>query len=278
MTDVRPPRDTDGIVVTDEIDQREQLFPFPKLLSLKYFQKYRFNYYEFKKQGGFSQPIRNYYNLLLYLQEVHEYSNDDAATFAKTFRTSSDDWANGEATFAELIVYRYYIRLTFEGLIKRVRLGRQDCDVIVERLDGTEAFLEVFSICPTFPTEGVYDKLTHTQDHMASVRQKLLRKINTQGQLSKPRDNYAVIELNNSAIAGSFTVLASLSSGYKVNVSVESGKIVGSGYDWSSSVFDDECTRHLKGVIWFDLGDYESRKFLLNPKFASDADSTPTAQ
>lgn len=265
--DDRPPQETDDIEVTDVIDDREKAFPFSDLLKSKYFQKYRFNYYEFKRQGGFSQPIRNYYNLLVYLSEVHEYSPDDAATFAKTFRTSSDDWANGEATFAELIVYRYYIRLVAEGLIRRVRLGRRECDVIVERLDGSEAFLEVFSIRPTYPEGVVYDKFTHTQDHMSSVRQKLLRKINTQGQLSKPRDNYAVIELNESGIAGNFAVLASLSSGYKVQVSVQTGQVVSSGYDWSNSIFDDEATRNLKGIIWFDLGDYESRRFLKKPNF-----------
>lgn len=270
MSDVRPPNDEDGIIVTDIIDDREQSFPFPKLLSLNYFKKYRFNYYEFRRQGGFSQPIRNYYNLLQFLSEVHAYSPKDAATFAKIFRGSSDDWANGEATFAELIVYRYYIRIAEEGLIRGVSLGRQDdCDVIVERLDGTKAFLEIFSIRPNYPEGVVYDKFTHTQEHMSSVRQKLLRKINTQGQMSKPRDNYAVIELNESGIAGSFAVLASLSSGYKVQLNVQTAQIVSSGYDWSNSIFDDDATRNLKGIIWFDLGDYESRRFLKNPKFKS---------
>ena len=38
-----------------------------------------------------------------------------------------------------------------------------------------------------------------------------------------------------------------------------------SGYDWSESIFDDPATRFLKGIIYFSLGDYSSRKYLLNP-------------
>ena len=46
-------------------------------------------------------------------------------------------------------------------------------------------------------------------------------------------------------------------------------KTVDSGYDWTNSVFDDEALCHLKAVIFFDLGDYESRKFINNPSFVS---------
>lgn len=62
---------------------------------------------------------------------------------------------------------------------------------------------------------------THTQTEMASIRQKLLSKIAKQKQLSKPRENYAVIELNDPIIAGDFTVLSSLSSGYTVTINKE---------------------------------------------------------
>ena len=42
-------------------------------------------------------------------------------------------------------------------------------------------------------------------------------------------------------------------------------------YDWDNSVFDDPGTQWLTGVIYFSLGDYESRKFIFNPKFAQSS-------
>jgi hypothetical protein len=149
--------------------------------------------------------------------------------------------------------------------------------VIVERLDETSAYLEVFSIKPNLPVPAagerfvVYDIRTHTQDALASVRQKLLRKIHEQNQMTKPRDNYAVIELNDPSIAGNFAVLSSLSSGYKVTIDKTTMRTVDAGYDWMGSVFENEATRHLKGVIFFDLGDYESRRFIGNPFFRMNA-------
>ena len=44
------------------------------------------------------------------------------------------------------------------------------------------------------------------------------------------------------------------------------------GFDWAKSAFDDVSLRNLKGVIWFDLGDYESRRILLNPMFQRPTD------
>ncbi len=111
--------------------------------------------------------------------------------------------------------------------------------------------------------------MTHTQTAIASVRQKLLRKIAKQGQLSRPRENYAVIELNDVTIAGDFSVLSSLSGGYQLKVGRESGKVLSSGYDWNNSVFDDSSTKWLKAVIYFSLGHYESRKYIFNPRFGS---------
>ena len=138
--------------------------------------------------------------------------------------------------------------------------------------DGSRMFLEVFSVSPDFPIAKkgekpiVADVRTHTQDAMASIRQKLLRKIKKQKQMSTPRENYAVIELNNPSIAGDFSVLSSLSGGYKVQLDRRTLRPVSSGYDWSESIFDDPATRFLKGVIYFSLGDYSSRKYLLNPE------------
>ena len=113
----------------------------------------------------------------------------------------------------------------------------------------------------------MHDVKTHTQTEMASIRQKLLRKIAKQNQLKKPRENYAVIELNDVSIAGDFAVLSSLSDGYKLNLDVQSEKVLSSGYDWANSVFDNPTIQFLKAVIYFSLGDYEARKFIFNPKF-----------
>lgn len=79
---------------------------------------------------------------------------------------------------------------------------------------------------PSNPGEFVvYDIKTHTQKEMASIRQKLLRKIEKQKQFTKLRENYAVIELNDISIAGDFHVLPSLSSGYKISISQKTGEI-----------------------------------------------------
>jgi hypothetical protein len=264
------PEPPDDFKVSDAVSQLEDRFPFKDLLSLDYFRRYRKGYYDLR-QHGWQVPLRNYCTLLEYLTDIHEYSAEDASSFAKKFRTGNADWRNGEAVFAEVIVYRYYVRLVYEGIISNVLVGR-DCDTVVQRLDGSSAYLEVFCIQPDFPTsEGgepvVFDIKTHSQNAKSSVRQKLLHKIREQHQMTARRDNYAVIELNDVSIAGSFAVLSSLSGGYKVHLDRDTGRQVDAGYDWAESVFADEATRHLKGVIWFSLGDYESRHFLMNPSF-----------
>ena len=52
----------------------------------------------------------------------------------------------------------------------------------------------------------------------------------------------------------------------------ESLKVLSSDYDWESSVFSDPSTKWLKGVIYFSLGDYESRRYIFNPSFSSQFD------
>ncbi len=70
-------------------------------------------------------------------------------------------------------------------------------------------------------------------------------------------------------------VLSSLSSGYTVTIDRTTMKTVDAGYDWANSVFEDDALRHLKAVIYFSLGDYESRQFINNPRFAGAATSEP---
>lgn len=175
-----------------------------------------------------------------------------------------------------MIVYWSYIRLVNEELVRKISLNRDDCDLVVERKDRSSYYLEVFCITPPIEERatanpGVQEITTHTQTAFSSVRQKLLSKARKQGQFSKPRENYAVIELNHPLIAKDFTVLSSLSEGYKVHFDLKTGKTLHEGYDWSKSVFDSPEMRFLKGVIWFSLGAYEYRKILLNGDFGKHA-------
>jgi len=257
--------------VEDIVTNREKRFAFRELLESDYFQKYRRGYYSSRTQGLLN-PHRNYVKVLTYLDEINEYNEQHAKSYVKRLRESGNDWKNAEAVFAEIIVYRWYIRAAYEDLIKKLELDAAQSDIIIERLDGTKAYLEVFCVMPSFPLPEngkvvVRDVKTHTQTEMASIRQKLLRKIAIQKQLSKPRENYAVIELNDPIIAGDFAVLSSLSSGYTVTINKETMKIESSGYNWENSIFEDQSTGFLKAVIYFDLGDYGSRKVLFNPNF-----------
>lgn len=142
-----PNDSTSEFTLSDAVTDLEHRFPFRELLSLDYFQRHRAGYYDCREHG-WQIPRRNYYSLLTCLTEIHEYRTDDAKAFAKRFRTEASDLSNADATFAEMIVSRYYVRLVYEGLIRAVRLDRGDCDVVIERLDGSCAFLEVFSVKP----------------------------------------------------------------------------------------------------------------------------------
>jgi len=259
-------------ITSDIVTDHEEQFALPDLLKCDYFKKHREDYYAAREAGCLNR-YRNYLTLLEDLNDIHAYNEQHAKSYAKRFRDGSKDWRNCEAVFSEVIVYRAYIRGVYEDLIRGIHLEEAESDIIVERLDGSRMFLEVFCVMPSFPLPDedekfkVFSVKTHTQTEMASIRQKLLRKISKQGQLSKPRENFAVIELNDVSIAGDFAVLSSLSGGYKLNLGLESGKVLSRGYDWANSVFDDPSTQFLKGVIYFSLGDYESRKYVFNPKF-----------
>lgn len=264
--------DLNDFITSDIVTERENEFALPDLLKCDYFKRQRQGYYRAREVGCLN-PYRNYVTLLEDLDDIHDYNEQHARSYAKRFRESSKDWRSCEAIFAEVIVYRAYVRAVHEALIRRIYLEEAEADIIVERLDGSKMFLEVFCVMPVFPqsnedgTPRVYSVMTHTQTEMASIRQKLLRKISKQRQLSKPRENFAVIELNDVTIAGDFTVLSSLSGGYQLKIGRESGKVLSRGYDGCNSVFDDPSTRWLKGVISFSLGNYESRKYIFNPNF-----------
>jgi len=264
--------DLKKMIINDAVTDYEKEFPYKELLDLDYFKKYRDAYYEMPKRG-FQHSPRNYYNLLLYINELADYNEQHANGFIKRLKSEGKDWNNAEAIFSEIIVYRYYLRPVYEGLIKGIHKVNSECDIIIELLDGTKQYLEVFCIMPNFkrPSKSgefvLTDVKTHTQTEMASIRQKLLRKIEKQKQFTKPRDNFAVIELNDISIAGDFAILSSLSDGYKITINKDTMETVSSGYDWSKSVFHDESTRNLKGIIYFNLGDYQSRKIIMNNNY-----------
>ncbi len=258
----------------DIVDDKENSFPLSELLETEYFKKYKNGYYRCRDEGC-QIGERNYINLLTYLTEIYEYNEQHARGFAKSLRSEKSEWNNCEAIFAEIIVYRYYVRLAYEGLIKSILRHTDECDIIIERNDGSLTYLEVFCVMPNLkqPEKSgeviVQDIKTHTQEEMASIRQKLLQKIKKQKQLTKPRENYAVIELNHPSISGEFSILSSLSGGYKIKFNKKTMKQMSSGYDWSDSVFNDESTRNLKGIIYFSLGDYASRRYIFNPLFGN---------
>jgi hypothetical protein len=273
-------QDLTDFTTSDTVTDHEEQFALPDLLKCDYFKRHREAYYAAREAGCLNR-YRNYVTLLEDLNDIHAYNEQHAKSYAKRFREGSKDWRNCEAIFSEVIVYRAYIRGVYEGLIRGIHLEEAESDIIVERLDGSKMFLEVFCVMPSFPLPDENEKFkvfsvkTHTQTEMASIRQKLLRKISKQSQLSKPRENFAVVELNDVSIAGDFAVLSSLSSGYKLKLGLESGKVLSRGYDWDNSVFDDPSTQWLKGVIYFSLGDYESRKFIFNPKFSTKTSPSP---
>jgi len=257
-----------------EIENIYTTFEYKGLISTEYFQKYKqayiatygtklFNYY------------RNYYNLTKYLNEIFEYNKEHANGFAKRLRAESKDWNNCEAIFAEIIVYRSYIRLVYQGILKSISKENDECDLILELSDGSLSYLEIFCVMPTIRMpeksgEIVIEKLnTHTQNELASIRQKIFHKIEKQKQLTKQRNNYLVIELNESLIANDFMILSSLSDGYKITFNKYTSEVLGEGFDWSNSIFNDERLKNLKGIIYFFLGNYESHKILINQNYNS---------
>lgn len=259
-------------IIRDDVDRVEDDFPFPDLLPLPYFTEMR-TVCRHTRDGGWPIGRRNYITLLQKIREINRHDKQHALSFAKRFRTAGPDRRNSDAVHAEVIVYHYYIRLVYEGLIRAIELHSDEADLIVVRQDGSRAYMEVFCVMPDFkvPSEPdefiVLDVQTHTQEAFGSIRQKLLRKIRKQGQMTTKRDNFAVIELNDTLIADDFTVLSSLSSGYKIHFDTKTGKYAREGYDWSRSVFNDDSTRFLKGIIYFPVGIYEARKFIINPYY-----------
>ncbi|OLE96899.1 MAG: hypothetical protein AUG75_14695 [Cyanobacteria bacterium 13_1_20CM_4_61_6] len=209
---------------------------------------------------GLANPLRDYPTLLNALTQIHEHRVDHAQSFTKRFRDQQKDFESCEAVFAEVIVYEGCLRQVWEGHLAGLDLQTDSHDLRLTRPDGTHAFLEVLCVMPAPAPNatGLVSYQTHTQEAKSSIRQKLFQKIE-RGQLSEPRENWAVIELNDSAMT-SFAVLSSLSNGYVVGPDFE-------GYDWSKSFFDDQRARYIRGVMYFFVGHYGGRRVVLNPSW-----------
>lgn len=230
----------------------------------------------FRRLKKVENPYRSYRSFEETLESIYGYKQSHAKSFIKRIekehKNKQPDIRNCEAVFTEMIVYAYYLRLFHEGIIRSLDIKQNDYDLRIELADGSCRYLEIFSIMPDFKISTpdnviVNDIKTHLQEEYSSIRQKLLRKIRKQKQLSKPRENYAVIELNDFRIAGDFSILSSLSDGYKIRICKKTGTIIDTGFDWSKSIFDNAIVENLKGIIYFNMGNYNERRFIFNPNF-----------
>jgi hypothetical protein len=246
------------------------------VLQLEYFKRQRFAYEHYFDDGLVSK-YRCYPVIVHALKSIHGYRPEHAKSFAKRFKASANDLRSCDGIVSEALVYSHYVPLIDAGLVRSVNLCKDDFDLKISRPDSTDAYLEVFCINPEYIKDenGVFDVRTHTQRAFASVRQKLMRKIQKQNQMQKARENWAVIELNDTGIAGDFTVAASLSDGYKLVIDRISMQVIDRGFDWSQSVFDAPETQYLHGVINFDLGYYGARRYILNTRVSGLTDLSP---
>lgn len=243
-----------------------------EFLKSKYVQRYEQAY-----QQTINTPLFNYYRnyevLLDSLNSIYKYNNKHANTFIKRIMDQEKNFRSCEAIFSEIIVYAYYLKQVKKENLKSLDIQEKDYDLRIEITDGSYYYLEILCIMPDIllsRKEDIKEDIriqTHLQDSCFSIRQKLLDKIVKQKQLTKPRNNLVVIELNDIRIAGDFHVLSSLSAGYKIYNNSETSKNIGEGFDWSNSIFNNEILRYVMGIIYFSLGNYNQRKFIPNPNF-----------
>ena len=238
------------------------------LLDTEYLLKYRQIDNDSSRRNFYI--YRNYWHLINSLAEIHRYNFGHAHSFTKRIKNQEHKWKDCEAVYTEIILYRYYLKLVGEGLVSDISIQKNDYDLRVQRSNGSNIYFEAFCIMPDqrISTRGnviVNSIMSQTQGELSAIRQKLLHKIKKQNQMKKIRENFAVIELNDIRI-GDFHLLSSLSGGYKISYN-EDGHVLNAGYDWNKSVFDDDVTKNLKGIIYFSLGNYQERKMLINPNF-----------
>jgi len=259
--------------ITTPLDALETSFFDPGLLTTEYVKALRETYDDVQGTPFFN-PHRSYVKLLMCLNAIAAYESKHARAYAKRLKHQEHDFRSCEAVFAETIVYAWYVPLVYEGVIAQLDLLESECDLIIKRSDGREAFLEVLSVMPdmTPGSDGLVDIGTHTQARMSSVRQKILNKMRKQEQMVAPRENWAVVELNSTALVGDFAILSSLSGGYKIPVDKSTLEFGSGQYDWRESIFNEPEAVNVRGVIYFNLGDYGNRRVVLNPCYEETVD------
>ncbi|MFQ5956804.1 MAG: hypothetical protein ACE5KK_03435 [Candidatus Brocadiales bacterium] len=211
---------------------------------------------------------RSLYTLSRDLSTIFDYDVNICKHFQERIIRERDFKNFWNGTFAEIIVMAFYIREEF-----KVEFETEEADLIL-RIDDDPIHLEVFSINPDLKVAQnikeieCHDIKTHLPiANTSSVRGKLCDKLGeNQNQFKDGRKNIAIIELNNTSIAGDFSVLSSLSGGYVVVLNKKSGEVVKGGFNWNdNNFFTKEEGKRASAIIYFDMGDYENRRKIKNP-------------
>ena len=127
----------DDIQVRHYVDDLEAVFFDQDLLKTAYLRRLR-EVYDDTLGTCFLNRNRSYARLLELLQRIHGYKETHARSFVKRLKAQAADFRSCESIFAEVIVYGSYVPLVSEGGIKALDLDAAECDVIVERADGTK--------------------------------------------------------------------------------------------------------------------------------------------
>ena len=202
-----------------------------------------------RKLKQVDNPHRSYQALKDTLEFIYEYKKEHALSFTKRIKSQQKDVKNCEAVFAEVIVYGFYLRLVYEGIINSLDIKENDYDLRIELSGHSFLYLEIFSIMPEHEIstlkEGklvplVNTPKTHLSLYKSSAYQKLLYKIKKQKQLTKPRENFVVIEVND---------------------------LDGIAISCLTPIFYNASTKYVKGIILFTRGNYNKREYISNPNF-----------
>ena len=94
-------------IVKNEVDFAEESFYDHSLLHTEYMQRYRKEYYIYRKTGFTLNSYRNYLSILNYLNEINQYDKSHAAKFVKRIKTQQKMWNDCEAVVSEVIVRQF---------------------------------------------------------------------------------------------------------------------------------------------------------------------------
>ncbi len=94
------------------------------------------------------RPYRSHQILLEDLNSINQFNPKHARHYVKRINTQQTQYKDCEAVFTEIIVYSYYLRLFYEGVIQSIDRKEDDYDLRIGIKDGTSQFLEVFSVMP----------------------------------------------------------------------------------------------------------------------------------